>query len=1055
MILNCVHKKRPQVGRTFALLLAAICIAGKTFSQTAAHTFQKIEKIYLKDRPAPVILATTIKHNPFQPPARFFTSYGVDDGLAIESVSSGFKDSNNNLWFATLGGGVSKFDGTTFTTYDMRHGLNNTLVRSVAQDNSGNLYFGTAAGLSMYDGNHITNFDASSGFPSSAITALVTDHNGILWCGTMGAGLVRFDGKRPIVYDGKDGLPNATIRALQIDKQGVIWIGTEQGLAVYNESGIESMDEHLLGTQAVYDIHEDKTNRLWLGTSDGIFLYDDGILTPFAPGGKRVNTSIIAIGESGDGTLWFGRKDGGVIRFDGTKVEEIKGVAEENQVTGMVTDANGNVWLCTQGRGILRHNGNSLLSFSSSHGLTHNQVWAIAEGPDGSLWFAHENGLSKYDGSTFTSIETPNRIVSFITIAVDSNGIVWTGGPNGLSRWDGRNLTTYTTKNGLTSDRIYDIVIDELNHIWLCTQAGITKFDGDAFTNITLEDDKSDTRTIRAFVDNSGIIWVSTSKNLFKIRDNHPEPIHIPEINGQLVITSFAQDAQGYYWFGTPSGLIRYDNESTRMFLANDGLTNPNIFDIDIDPYNDDLWIGTNQGLIRLRFKDSSNNIVAVGNMPIRNHELDKIQPVWTEVNKRTGYPLADLTYRALLISRNKLKDHATFMGTEIWAAFPNKLFQLHLPHNDSSESPPASEITGLLLDGQPIPWKSLIGSFEDENPDVHREEQLVLGKVLSNTEREDLRKRWKSIKYSSVQRFTHLPENLVLPHFANQVTFTFSARNLSNTPVKFQYRLVGQDNLWIESGKDNQVTFLNLWEGKYSFEVRTRSSISGWSKPATFSFKVMPPWYRSLPMYTIYLACLAALVLLLIRFREKKLKEEKIRLQILVSQRTLELEHQTKEALRQKRMVEEKNEEIRAQLKQTEEELSNQTLDMIQRQNLFNSIEAEIEKVSTEKNPEKIYNKLTSLIKVNKTLEKEWETFNRYFRHVHQDFYNKLDRSAPTLSVNEQRLAALIRMNMDNRQISVLLAIEPSSVKMAKYRLKKKLQLDDSVDLSKYISTL
>ena len=76
-----------------------------------------------------------------------FTTYTTAQGLANNSVLSIAEDKSGNLWFGTDGGGVSRYDGKSFTTYTSAQGLANSIVRSIFEDKSGNLWFGTNRGF--------------------------------------------------------------------------------------------------------------------------------------------------------------------------------------------------------------------------------------------------------------------------------------------------------------------------------------------------------------------------------------------------------------------------------------------------------------------------------------------------------------------------------------------------------------------------------------------------------------------------------------------------------------------------------------------------------------------------------------------------------------------------------------------------------------------------------------------------------------------------------------------------------------------------------------------
>jgi DNA-binding CsgD family transcriptional regulator len=138
-------------------------------------------------------------------------------------------------------------------------------------------------------------------------------------------------------------------------------------------------------------------------------------------------------------------------------------------------------------------------------------------------------------------------------------------------------------------------------------------------------------------------------------------------------------------------------------------------------------------------------------------------------------------------------------------------------------------------------------------------------------------------------------------------------------------------------------------------------------------------------------------------------------------------------------------------ELREKEKALSNHTLQMIHHRNGFMEIEIELKRILANDETRR-FHKIVNIINVNQSLDREWDNFNQYFTNVHERFYDNLKQLSSTLSLHEQRLCALIRMNLASREIATLLNIEVSSVKMAKYRLKKKLQLDEQEDLNEFI---
>ncbi len=149
-------------------------------------------------------------------------------------------------------------------------------------------------------------------------------------------------------------------------------------------------------------------------------------------------------------------------------------------------------------------------------------------------------------------------------------------------------------------------------------------------------------------------------------------------------------------------------------------------------------------------------------------------------------------------------------------------------------------------------------------------------------------------------------------------------------------------------------------------------------------------------------------------------------------------------------------NAALHFKVEQKSRDLHHQALRMIQINNHLTEIEEQLKKLRKEGSeaPQEIQRLLTS-INLNKSLEKEWENFSDYFSLVHEGFNETIEGKFPNLSISEKRLIVLVRMNLTNKEVASLLNIEMSSVKMAKYRLKRKLNLDEEQDLTLFLQNL
>ena len=168
--------------------------------------FQVIQYIeYVQDK-AGNIWFSTIGEGVSKYDGSSFTNYTTAQGLASNSISCIIQDRKGNLWFGTNGGGVSKYDGNSFTNYTTAQGLADNMIYGIVEDSIRNIiWFGTNLGLSGLKQNASSNgndqgdvfeiFNNSTGYPIKDLNAnaLCLDNKGILWAGCGDNKLIRFD----------------------------------------------------------------------------------------------------------------------------------------------------------------------------------------------------------------------------------------------------------------------------------------------------------------------------------------------------------------------------------------------------------------------------------------------------------------------------------------------------------------------------------------------------------------------------------------------------------------------------------------------------------------------------------------------------------------------------------------------------------------------------------------------------------------------------------------------------------------------------------------------
>lgn len=101
------------------------------------------------------------------------------------------------------------------------------------------------------------------------------------------------------------------------------------------------------------------------------------------------------------------------------------------------------------------------------------------------------------------------------------------------------------------------------------------------------------------------------------------------------------------------------------------------------------------------------------------------------------------------------------------------------------------------------------------------------------------------------------------------------------------------------------------------------------------------------------------------------------------------------------------------------------------------------------------IYKDLTKILKQNYNQEEDWKQFKGIFEKVHQEFFIKLKQICPELSESELRLCAYLRINLQNKEIAKMLNITPETIKKSRYRIRKKLNLDNKKNLDDFIRNI
>ncbi len=301
--------------------------------------------------------------------------------------------------------------------------------------------------------------------------------------------------------------------------------------------------------------------------------------------------------------------------------------------------------------------------------------------------------------------------------------------------------------------------------------------------------------------------------------------------------------------------------------------------------------------------------------------------------------------------------------------------------------------------------------------------------------------------------------EELVIPYGCNSLRFEYSAVNYRHTqPTGYACRLDSEHETgsWSEYRETNVKEFTNLHEGRYVFHVRASVADGEEQASTSIAFRVLPPWYRTWWSYLIYLALSGAGVGYLIRRIDKSRKR-------LVKQKDLELRQQEegfkKENERKELEIDSLKEEVlRAELRHKSEELVNSTLNIVRKNEILLNIKkaaTNIYQTLNEENPVSLRRKVIRLIgQIDENIahDNDLQHFQHTFDSVHNGFFDRLTAAYPELTKKEQLLCAYIKMDLLSKEIAPLMSISVRGVEVSRYRIRKKLGLDEGANLAEFL---
>ncbi len=778
-----------------------------------------------------------------RPPFKIFTT---EEGLAHDSVNEIVRDSRGFLWFCTAEG-LSRFDGSHFTNYTQDQGLPHRNVNDFLETRDGTYLIATSLGLTVFNPmgkayrwnvleskleqtadeppmfqTFAPNFEKRQ---TKIILSLAQDRNGTIWAGTaFGLFQVKKVGEKWEFHKFEVEKDFAVgFGVLLPDSKGNLLIGTDAGLYQLASDGkLAKFDK--LGAASMM---EDRNGNIWVGAGGDligirVFSYQNGELkltrNYTEKDGLLGNSFQFALKQTSDGEIYVGLHKGLCQFLPEAKENEPKFRAlEYDKITSIAEDAGGNLWFATEVRGAWKLPRRGFTNFGEKDGiLLTDDLRSIFANQNGEIFIPTrpQKMLHLVDGKFESVIPYGFTARSWGWHFLDfqsKDGEWWIAGSDGLRRYP--KVEKFSDLARTPPERIF------------------TMADGFVSNDI-----------FNLFEDSGGNVWVTVSDTTTRIErttdkiTQYSSADGLPVSNGAI---SFAEDSFGNLWFGFYfGGLARYRNGKFDLFTKKDGLPESQVSDLLTDKRGR-LWIGTS----------------GFGLFLVENTSDEK--PVFKSVSTQNGLS----SNQIICLTKDSFGQIYVGTGRGINRLDENSAVKIFT----QADGLPSNFITRCAADSNGFLWfvaGNTLVRFSPETKQPAAPLPVFIDKISVN---------------GVPQKISALGETEInLPDFSSdqrQIQIDFFALTFgAGENVKYQYKIDDQD--WSVS-TEQQTLNLDLSTGKHDFAVRAvRAEGVTSEKPATASFKILPPiWAR----WWFIALCVLAVVLIVAafyRYRLARLRE-------------------------------------------------------------------------------------------------------------------------------------------------------------------------------------
>jgi serine phosphatase RsbU (regulator of sigma subunit)/ligand-binding sensor domain-containing protein len=872
--------------------------------------------------------------------------FSVKEGLIQSTVKQIEQDDYGNLWLAT-NYGLSKFNGKSFESFTTTNGLPSNEISNLLFTNE-KLFIGTKKGFCSYSGNKIENFPIYEKIRGSVRKIL--DSKGVLHIITnKGYYLLDLNKSKPQLDS--IAIPNITSQIptdAEFDEDGNLWISTSRKGLFFIEKNIStkipkfvliqnSVASTTINKKLVRIVNFNSSN-LFKGESIQSIEFDKKknlLVSDWGFGLAEIKFDFI--NNTGFNANYF--------KFDSL----IAGVNEIYRFINISKDDEGNIYLATDGFGFLK------IPIDKNTNENDYSTKNI-------IWVSNEQGFFGSNPMCFRQDKFDN---------------LWIGTLNdGLISLNNKSSLSYNQKSGLEEEKVISIFKSSDSSIWAGTYGGgAFKFKNKKFERCFWEQGISESIIKAITEDNYGNIWLGTTGGGISIigKENIRKKLAVTKVisNTNNLSSNFVsylyKATNGAIWVGyqTESKVDRIIlNKDLSFSITSFPITNLLSFNVSciLEGPDGDIWVTSNEGVWKLNTKTGYvNNEYAI---------FKNIQTIAKDWNGNMWLGSSDV---GAIILKNKLKaryfengSQNTFEKISTKDGISSNCINSILFKDDATLFISNNGINELKIDKYLNRVKEIksynkgqgFASYDNKpNTTVFDDEQFIwIGSVegltqykhINDTERNSTQKQasvfinavlienkqmdwadeslfatgdYSDISFDGFYNWYKVPNNLILDYRHNSIQFNLNTNNIAEQKLmNYNYKLIGYDKDWIQLFNFNEITYRNLPPGEYSLVIKTSiSNDFSESKENTYRFTVTPPFWQTTMFYVIIGGISIALLYFFVINREKRLKHEKLKLELQVKARTSEIENKKREIELQNELIQGINKDLTDSIKYAE----------------------------------------------------------------------------------------------------------------------------------------